>query len=302
MDMEKEGYVCGADESGRGPLAGDVYAAAVILPERYELPKLNDSKKLTAKQREKLYGLITGQAIAWAVGTASVDEIERLNILRAAQLAMNRAIAALDPAPVYALIDGNSVAYIDIPSEPIIGGDAEIPAIAAASIIAKVSRDRYMLTLDERYPQYGFARHKGYGTKLHYERLREFGVSPVHRMSFLKSLTGGHNSENSISAKSIGDFGEDIAAEYLISKGCTLLARNFRAEYGEIDIIAVETDYIIFAEVKTRRGTGYGRASEAVDGRKREKIRLAAQEWLLLHETELQPRFDIIEVYRGVSG
>jgi ribonuclease HII len=299
MDTYNE-LVCGVDEAGRGPLAGDVYAAAVILPEQYDLPKLNDSKKLTEKQREKLYALITEQAVAWAVGTANVEEIEKLNILRASQLAMNRAIAALNPAPVRALIDGNSNAYIDIASEVIIGGDGKIPAISAASIIAKVSRDRYMLDLDGQYPQYAFAKHKGYGTKLHYERLAEFGPSPVHRMSFLKSI---HNKHTEVPAtKSIGDFGEDVACEYLVSKGFKILDRNFRTEYGEIDVVSADTEYIAFVEVKTRSSTEFGHASEAVDSRKQEKLKLAAQEWLLRHDTALQPRFDVIEVYRDLSG
>lgn len=191
IDVTGGALVCGVDEAGRGPLAGDVYAAAVILPDTYDLPYLNDSKKLTAKRREVLYDQIREQAIAYAVATASVEEIDRLNILQASILVMNRAIAALNPNAEFALIDGHTNSGIAIPSRAIVGGDALEPSISAASILAKVERDRYMVKLAEQYPQYGFERHKGYGTKLHYERLREFGASPVHRKTFLKKSSGG---------------------------------------------------------------------------------------------------------------
>jgi ribonuclease HII len=182
--------ICGVDEAGRGPLAGDEFAAAVILPDDYDLPNLRDSKKLSAKQRETLYYEIRSVAVAYAVATASVAEIDTHNILHATMLAMNRAIAALDPQAELALIDGNYNAEIAIPSRTIINGDATEPAISAASILAKVERDRYMLKVAELYPNYAFERHKGYGTKLHYERLREHGASPVHRRSFLKKSGG----------------------------------------------------------------------------------------------------------------
>lgn len=183
--------VCGADEAGAGPLAGPVYAGAVILPPGLVIDGLNDSKKLTGPQRERLFDEICAQAQAWAVAFATVEEIEELNILNARMLAMDRAIAALVPAPDFALIDGNrdhgTICSIRPPHETVIGGDGKSASIAAASILAKVSRDRYVTeVLDQEYPQYGFAKHKGYGTKLHYELLDQYGPSPVHRMSFLK--------------------------------------------------------------------------------------------------------------------
>lgn len=180
--------ICGVDEAGRGPLAGPVCAAAVILPRNLEIPGLNDSKKLSEKQREALYSVITGQAIAYGIAFAGVEEIEQYNILEATYIAMNRAIAQLSPQPELALIDGNRNKGIAVRSMTVVKGDAQCADIAAASILAKVTRDRYMLELAEKYPQYAFEQHKGYGTKLHYERIREYGPSPVHRMSFLKKM------------------------------------------------------------------------------------------------------------------
>lgn len=165
--------ICGVDEAGRGPLAGPVCAAAVILPRGLEIEGLNDSKKLTEKKREALYDLICGQAISYGIALAAVEEIESLNILNATFLAMNRAIAQLSPVPELALIDGNRSTGVTFPSRCVVKGDAKCADIAAASILAKVSRDRVMLEMAERYPEYCFEQHKGYGTKLHYEKLLE---------------------------------------------------------------------------------------------------------------------------------
>ena len=185
-----EGYsvICGVDEAGRGPLAGPVCASAVILPRGTEIKGLNDSKKLTEKKREELYGEITVKAESFGIAFASVEEIEKLNILEATFLAMNRAIEQLGVKPELALIDGNRTKGIAIPARSIVKGDSKCADIAAASILAKVTRDRYMLEMAERYPEYHFEKHKGYGTKLHYEAIREFGPSPIHRMSFLRKM------------------------------------------------------------------------------------------------------------------
>lgn len=178
--------LCGVDEAGRGPLAGPVYAAAVVLPENCDIAGLNDSKKLTEKKREELFGEIIEKAVAYCVAAASVDEIEEINILKAAMLAMKRAVEGLSMKPGLVLVDGNADPGLGIEARLIVGGDAKSAHIAAASILAKVSRDRLMLDLDEQYPQYGFSKHKGYGTKLHYERLGEYGPCPAHRESFLR--------------------------------------------------------------------------------------------------------------------
>lgn len=180
--------LCGVDEAGRGPLAGPVCAAACILPRGLEIPGLNDSKKLTEKKREELFDIIKNEAVSCGIAFATVEEIEEHNILAATFIAMNRAIAQLAPIPELALIDGNRTKGIEIPARCIVKGDASCADIAAASVLAKVTRDRYMLEMAEKYPEYHFEQHKGYGTKLHYEALREYGPSPIHRLSFLKKM------------------------------------------------------------------------------------------------------------------
>ncbi len=189
----EEGFslICGVDEAGRGPLAGPVCAAAVILPPDLELEGLNDSKKLSEKRREALYPLICEQALAYGIAFASEQEIDELNILQATFLAMRRAVGQLGRKPDLALVDGNREPdFGGIPVRTIIKGDSRSANIAAASILAKVTRDRFMLEQDAVYPQYGFAVHKGYGTQKHYAALREFGPCPIHRRSFLKKFYG----------------------------------------------------------------------------------------------------------------
>lgn len=193
-ELENELYdsgittLCGVDEAGRGPLAGPVCAAAVMLPRGIVIDGLNDSKKLSEKRREQLYGEITAKALHWSVAFASVEEIEELNILGATYLAMNRAIAGLGVVPELALIDGNRAVGVEYKTRCVVGGDGKCADIAAASIIAKVTRDWLMYQLDRQYPGYGFAKHKGYGTAAHYAAIRELGASPVHRPSFLRKM------------------------------------------------------------------------------------------------------------------
>ena len=180
--------VCGIDEAGRGPLAGPVCAAAVILPPDCDIPGINDSKKLSEKKREALFPVIQEKALAFGIGWATAEEIDRVNILQATFLAMARAVEALPTPADYALVDGNRMPPLPIPGETIVKGDATSASIAAASILAKVSRDRLLRRLDEEHPEYGFAKHKGYGTKAHYEAIRKYGLLPEHRRSFLKNL------------------------------------------------------------------------------------------------------------------
>ena len=184
--------LCGVDEAGAGPLAGPVYAAAVILPGEIDLPGLNDSKKLTPKKRETLFDQITAAAEAYSIAFVTAEEIDQIDILNARMLAMNRAIGGLSVPPDLCLIDGNrdhgSAVAITAPHLCLVGGDGKSASIAAASILAKVSRDRWMVKAAEEYPEYQFQKHKGYGTKLHYEMLRTYGPSPIHRRSFLKNL------------------------------------------------------------------------------------------------------------------
>ncbi len=190
QELLAEGYslVCGVDEAGRGPLCGPVVAAAVILPQGLYLEGLNDSKKLTEKKREKLYDLICESAVAFAIAEGSVEEINQTNILETTLSAMRKAIAALPIQPQFALIDGNILRDFPLPAKAIVHGDAISPSIAAASILAKVTRDRLCVELDRQYPQYGILHHKGYGTKEHMNALRTYGPAPIHRTKFIRFL------------------------------------------------------------------------------------------------------------------
>ena len=183
--------ICGIDEAGRGPLAGPVCAAAVILPPDLVIEGLNDSKKLTEKKRDALYDLITEKALAYGIAMATEQEIDEINILQATFLAMRRAVEQLSVRPSFVLVDGNREPDLgDLPLKTVVKGDSLSANIAAASILAKVTRDRYMVEMDARYPQYGFAVHKGYGTQKHYEALRQYDACPIHRRSFLKKFYG----------------------------------------------------------------------------------------------------------------
>lgn len=198
FDMQYYGeypLLCGMDEAGRGPLAGDVFAAAVILAPDTVIEGINDSKKLTEKKREKLFDEIKEKALYWSIKTASVKEIEQLNILNCAMLAMKRAAESLDVTPDMALADGNKTPQLSCPVQFVIKGDAKSQSIAAASILAKVARDRYMKEMALKYPQYSFEKHKGYGTKAHYQALDEYGPCEIHRMSFLKKYYAAKNDE-----------------------------------------------------------------------------------------------------------
>lgn len=192
IEAAAKGYkaICGVDEAGRGPLAGPVYAAAVILPEGLEIEGLNDSKKISEKKREQLFDVICEKAIAYSIASVDAKTIDEINILQATFLAMRKAVEGLPVKADFAMIDGNRMPPLDIDGETIIKGDGKSPSIAAASILAKVSRDRYMLELDKQMPQYCFAKHKGYGTKLHYECIEENGISEHHRLTFLKKIIG----------------------------------------------------------------------------------------------------------------
>lgn len=193
QSLHEKGYttVCGIDEAGRGPLCGPVFAAACILPDGLVIEGLNDSKKLTEKKREKLFDIICKEAVAYCIASASVEEIDEMNILEADLLAMRRAIDGLSVKADFAIIDGNVARDFQIPAMAIVKGDVKSMNIAAASILAKVARDRICVDLDREYPQYGIAKHKGYGTKAHMDALREFGPSPIHRKKFIRFLDDG---------------------------------------------------------------------------------------------------------------
>jgi len=189
-EYHDRGYalICGVDEAGRGPLAGPVCAAACVLPRGVEIPGLNDSKKLSEKMREELYPVITDCALAWSVSLVDEKTIDRINILQATFSAMRQAVSTLSVKPDLCLVDGNRDPGLGLPTQTVVKGDASIASVAAASILAKVTRDRLMCRMDLAYPQYGFAAHKGYGTKAHYAALAAFGPCPIHRLTFLKNL------------------------------------------------------------------------------------------------------------------
>ncbi len=315
----QEGFdpVCGLDEAGRGPLAGGVFAAAVILPPDFDTRGLDDSKKLREAQRETQYARICAGALAWAVAAASPAEIDRINILEASLLAMRRALAALPLRPAFLLVDGNTVRGFDLPARAVIGGDGASASIAAASILAKVERDRYMCEMAERYPAYRFEQHKGYPTKLHYDLLELHGPCPLHRCSFLRKHAGVLAARELIPAgagvgsfgeeaflhngESVppGGFGEEAAARYLEQKGYAILARNYRVRGGELDIVARDGPVLVFVEVKQRRDADFAPAADAVDAFKRKRLLRAAQGYLDEHRETAPARVDVIEVYTG---
>lgn len=191
--LAREGYryIAGIDEAGRGPLAGPVYAAAVILPPDIRLDGINDSKKLSPKKREELFDEITKKAVCYSIFSVDEKKIDEINILNATHMAMNGAAASLSQKPDYVIIDGNSIKNMTFPHETIVKGDAKSISIAAASVLAKVARDRYITKMAERYPEYGFEKHKGYGTKEHTDAILKYGVTPIHRKTFLKKLLEG---------------------------------------------------------------------------------------------------------------
>ena len=290
--------IAGVDEAGRGPLAGPVCAAAVILPEDLIIEGVNDSKKLTEKKREALFDVIKEKAIAWSVAWASVEEIEEMNILNASLTAMKRAIESLKPEADCALIDGNRIPlWVDVPCYCLVKGDSLSHSIAAASILAKVSRDRLMLEYAEKYPQYHFEKHKGYGTKAHEEALKIYGPCEIHRQKKKKKFEQKYGMRQGRTVNQrIGDYGEDYVLKYLIQKGYELVARNYHSFYGEIDLIVRNADTIVFVEVKTRKVDSIVEPVFFVDKRKQTKIVKTALMFLQEHPYDLMIRLDVAEV------
>ncbi len=282
--------IAGIDEAGRGPWAGPVVAAAVILPPREDvlqaLAGVTDSKRLSPAQREALFHRIHRVALGVGVGEASAREIDAMGIVPATQLAMHRAIVALPEPPDYLLIDYVSLPDVTLPQEAIVKGDARVLSIAAASIIAKVTRDRIMVEMDARYPGYGFARHKGYGTRAHREALRRLGPSPIHRTSW-----------NVNTRQDVGQLGEEVAARALQEQGYVLLGRNVRIRgLGEIDILAREGDTLVVVEVRTRKGGRAHAPEDSVGPRKQAKLAALAQAIALEQEWEGPLRVDLVAV------
>lgn len=294
--------VAGIDEAGRGPLAGPVAAAAVILDPESPIQGLADSKSLTSRRRAALYEVIIDKALAVGIGESQREEIDRLNIFQATVTAMQRAVDALNPQPDHLIIDGKSI-RLDHPSqETIIDGDETEPAICAASIVAKVYRDRIMTEYHKVYPEYGFDRHKGYGTKAHLQALTDYNACPIHRQSFRPVRQHLPQWRNLKDRQNLGRLGERIAATYLIENGYTIRDLNYHAGHlGELDIVAERGAITVVCEVKTlvpnpHHPGDWGEPEEQIGIVKRDRIMATAQQYCAQKEIDSEVRFDVISV------
>ncbi|MFH1560911.1 MAG: ribonuclease HII [Chloroflexota bacterium] len=290
--LHRQGYhlIAGIDEAGRGPLAGPVVAGSVVLPGGFNAPWLTavrDSKQLTPRQRDLLFSCIQEAGIPWASGVVSPQEVDSLGIVAATRKAMLLAVQHLPTRPEFLLIDALPLPQSGTPFKAIIKGDQRCLSIAAASIVAKVTRDRIMVEEDVRYPGYAFAVHKGYPTRAHLEHLQRLGPCPIHRRSFapVRALLDG-NTVRSAHSMRLGELGERAARGYVERKGFTILDTNFRCPYGEVDIVALEGDCLVFLEVRTRSSNALGRPEESITRNKERKLIATA-------ETYLQSRRDL---------
>ena len=287
--------VAGIDEVGRGPLAGPVVAAAVILPKECKIEGVNDSKKLSAKKREELYDIILEKAVSYGIGVVSNERIDEINILQATYEAMREALSQLKPKADYILADAVTIPMVSTPQRGIIKGDAKSMSIGAASIVAKVYRDRMMEAYEEVYPGYGFASNKGYGAAEHIEGIKKQGITPIHRKTFVKNFLP----QDGDTTTDKGHRGEALAAKQMVKMGYEILERNFHALKGEIDIIAKKDNVIVFTEVKYRKNEEMGTPAEAVNHWKQQNIIRAAKAYIAqkcLMEMGYDFRFDVAEV------
>ena len=287
--------IAGIDEVGRGPLAGPVVAAAVILPKECKIEGVNDSKKLSAKKREELYDIILEKAVSYGIGVVSNERIDEINILQATYEAMREALSQLKPKADYILADAVTIPMVSTPQRGIIKGDAKSMSIGAASIVAKVYRDRMMEAYEEVYPGYGFASNKGYGAAEHIEGIKKQGITPIHRKTFVKNFLP----QDGDTTTDKGHRGEALAAKQMEKMGYEILERNFHALKGEIDIIAKKENVIVFTEVKYRKNEEMGTPAEAVNHWKQQHIIRAAKAYIAqkcLMEMGYDFRFDVAEV------
>ena len=297
--QEGKKTLAGIDEAGRGPLAGPVVAAAVIFDQNHNpIEGIYDSKKVSEKNREKLYDIIMEKAISVGVGIIEHDVIDKMNILNATYKAMRMAIGRTRLNIDLLLVDGRPLKNSILPQEAIIGGDSKCYSIAAASIIAKVYRDRLMQKYDKIFPQYNFAKHKGYGTKEHCDSIEKFGASPIHRLSFNRVKGFEFDLSKVTNNRTIGSIGEDRAAYYLFQKGYGIIERNYHfSSFGEIDIIAKKENILIFVEVKTIRNEFFGAPENRVDQYKQNQIYQIAEAYLAENNyEEYECQFDVISI------
>jgi ribonuclease HII len=295
-------HIAGIDEAGRGPLAGPVVASAVILPNNINLPEVQDSKKLSERKREKLYVKIFQNALTVGVGIVHANDIDSLNILKATELAMKKAVGSLNIKPEILLIDGPHLKLAQFTQENIIKGDSLSLSIASASIIAKVTRDRLMKMYDIVFPKYGFAKHKGYGTKQHLQAIQELYATPIHRQSFKPVFTFLPRVKHYNDSNRLGELGEQLVAVQLINYGYQVLEMNYLIpKVGEIDIIHSEENCIVFTEVKTQLASSKwaNNPKDKIDEIKRDKIMQTAQVYLEENDIDCEIRFDIAEVVIG---
>ncbi|NOZ08349.1 MAG: ribonuclease HII [FCB group bacterium] len=290
--------IAGIDEAGRGPLAGPVVAAAVVLPAEVELEGVRDSKKLTALKRERLFAVIRREASDIGIGIVHERQIDKLNILQATYLAMRKAVGSLKMRPEVLLVDGNPADLPGYLQESIIHGDDRSLSIAAASIIAKVTRDRLMEQYAVVYPEYAFSSNKGYGTREHLKAIREFGAAPIHRKSFNPVSQYLPTFADFREKRKLGRLGEQLAAGGLIKLGCEIIAMNYNVPgVGEVDIIHNEAGEIVFTEVKTQLSPhNWGDPLDQIDSRKRDRIIAAASTFLQEKGIVQNARFDVISV------
>ncbi|MFC1619639.1 ribonuclease HII [Candidatus Neomarinimicrobiota bacterium] len=295
--------VAGIDEAGRGPLAGPVVAAAVVLDPDRPIEGLADSKKLTHKRRELLQGEIFDRALGVSIGECQRVEIDDLNIFQATVEAMQRAVDALKPIPDHLQIDGKNIHLRYGSQETIVDGDEKIPVISAASIIAKVHRDRLMVEYHKVFPEYGFDRHKGYGTRAHLEALTEFGACPIHRQSFRPVQAHLPQWRKVRDPKVLGRLGERLAATWLIEHGYSILDLNYWVVHvGELDIIAQRGGSVAICEVKSQVPGHWGEPEEQVSAKKRDRIMAAAQHYCSEKGIDTEVRFDVISVKFTKAG
>ena len=294
--------IAGVDEAGRGPLAGPVVAAAVILPKYYDLRGLDDSKKVTPKKRSQLFVKIQHQATAIGVGVISSTEIDKTNILQATQQAMKMALGRLKPRPDHAVIDGHALPTQFIPNKGVIKGDQRVDVIKAASIIAKVTRDNMMEQYDIIFPVYGFKKHKGYGTREHMDKLRLNKACAIHRKSFKPVAAAMPTLSWLWKEDRIRQWGEQLAAVYLIESGYKILNINVNcAPYGEINIIAEKDGFMIFVEVKTYSKKQLGTPPQKIDQNKLNKLEEAIDQYTLDMKVQKDISLDVICVYLHTS-
>ncbi|MBC8311488.1 MAG: ribonuclease HII [Candidatus Marinimicrobia bacterium] len=294
-------YVAGIDEAGRGPLAGPVVASAVVLPHNVNLPQVTDSKKLSEKKRERLFAEIMDVAVAVGIGIVHEKDIDEINILQATYKAMQMAVGQLVVKPEILLVDGRPADIKHFEQESIIKGDNKSLSIAAASIIAKVTRDRMMINYDKVFPTYGFAGHKGYGSQKHIESIKTDFATPIHRQSFKPISDHLPSLKYYKDIRLVGTLGEQLVACIFIKDGCEIVEMNYNVpKIGEVDIISKDDNILVFTEVKTQtKGHGWNEPHTQIDEHKRDRIMNAAQYYMDENELNIEIRFDVAEVVLG---